>query len=748
MDLAPELNRPPKGGARKIFVRYAVAVCSVAAGVALRFALGPALGSTLPYITFFPAIMLAAWFGGLGPGILATLLSLAAAFYFALDANVTGAILFVAGSVFISMLTEAPRRSRALSDERFRQLALETALRSSAEEALAESKRAAERSEDRLKLALNAGRIGVWNWDVVQNRLEWSDLVYDIHGVERGTFRGAVEDFAELIYREDRDRVSKAIGDALEHGTPYDVEFRVVHANGKVHWVSITAQVFRNEAGAATRMLGVVTDATARKEAETHVLRQWRTFDTALSNTPDFTYIFDLAGRFTYINRALLSLWQRPLEDAVGKNFFDLEYPPELAARLQRQIQQVIDKKEPRRDHTPFTGPTGETRHYEYIFVPVFTADGQVEAVAGSTRDVTEQYTAEEALRKSEERLTLALEAGGGVGTWDWDIAGPERGAAGAPIAEFVEHVHPDDRARVEEGIRHAIETGGDFAQEYRIVQRDGPVRWVYARGRCHLNAIGNPVRFPGVIFEITGLKRAEEDLLQSNEELKRVNRELEEFAYVASHDLQEPLRTVNIYTQLILRDIGSQGEKLGQYAGFIQRGVMRMEALIRDLLTFSRAGHDEELPVGTAHLSASLGEALSVLKNDIDETRAVITAGSLPIVRGDTSQMAHVFQNLLSNALKYRKKDVPPEIRVSAEVEEGRWIISVRDNGIGFEPRYADRIFGLFKRLHTKEYAGTGLGLAICKRIVERCGGRIWAEGKAGSGAAFHFSLPDDDMS
>jgi PAS domain S-box-containing protein len=745
MDLAPELNRPPKGGARKIFVRYAVAVCSVAAGVALRFALGPALGPMLPYITFFPAIMLAAWFGGLGPGLLATLLSLAAVFYFALDANVTGAILFVAGSVFISILTEALRRSRARSGERLRQLALETARRSSAEEALAESKHAAERSEDRLKLALDAGGIGVWNWDVVQNRIEWSDLVYDIHGVERGTFRGAVEDFAELIYPEDRERVNKAIGDALAHGTPYDVEFRVVHANGKVHWVSTTAQVFRDEVGAATRMLGVVTDATARKEAETHVLRQWRTFDTALSNTPDFTYIFDLSGRFTYINRALLSLWQRPLEDAVGKNFFDLEYPPELAARLQRQIQQVIDGKEPLRDHTPFTGPTGETRHYEYIFVPVFAADGQVESVAGSTRDVTEQYTVEEALRKSEERLTLALEAGGGVGTWDWDIASPERGAAGAPIAEFVEHIHPGDRARVEEGIRHAIETGGDFAQEYRVVPPDGPVRWLYARGRSHLNAAGNPARFPGVIFEITGLKRAEEDLRQSNEELKRVNRELEEFAYVASHDLQEPLRTVNIYTQLILRDIDPAAEKLGQYAGFIQRGVMRMEALIRDLLTFSRAGHHEELPVGTADLSTSLGEALSVLKNEIDETCAIITAGSLPIVRGDTSQMAHVFQNLLSNALKYRKNDIPPEIRVSAEPAGGQWTISVRDNGIGFEPRYADRIFGLFKRLHTKEYVGTGLGLAICKRIVERYGGRIWAEGQPGGGAAFHFSLPTE---
>jgi light-regulated signal transduction histidine kinase (bacteriophytochrome) len=199
----------------------------------------------------------------------------------------------------------------------------------------------------------------------------------------------------------------------------------------------------------------------------------------------------------------------------------------------------------------------------------------------------------------------------------------------------------------------------------------------------------------------------------------------------------------VNIYAHLIVRQIGEGDGALSQYATFVRQGVTRMEALLKDLLNYSRAVHTEALPVGQADLGAALVEALAVLDNRIQENGALITASALPTVRGDTAQLAHVFQNLISNSLKYRKKDVSPQITISADLSGGIWKISLRDNGIGFEPAYAERIFGLFKRLHKEEYPGTGLGLAICKRIVERYGGRMWAEGTLGEGAVFYFSLP-----
>jgi len=234
-------------------------------------------------------------------------------------------------------------------------------------------------------------------------------------------------------------------------------------------------------------------------------------------------------------------------------------------------------------------------------------------------------------------------------------------------------------------------------------------------------------------------------ELKRTNHELTRVNRELEEFAWVASHDLQEPLRMVNIYTQLICERFGSDhgtDADLNLYAGFVGQGVHRMERLIRDLLTFSRTVHIESRGCGAADLSISLAQAISILKTRIEENAAVIHAEGLPLVRGDAPQLAQVFQNLISNSIKYRKAEEAPRIDITAEHKDGEWITAVHDNGIGFDQQYADSIFGLFKRLHKDEYPGTGLGLAICQRIVERYGGRMWAKSRDGEGATFYFAL------
>jgi signal transduction histidine kinase len=237
----------------------------------------------------------------------------------------------------------------------------------------------------------------------------------------------------------------------------------------------------------------------------------------------------------------------------------------------------------------------------------------------------------------------------------------------------------------------------------------------------------------------------AQKELRRSNEELKRVNQDLETFAYSASHDLQEPLRNLSMSAQLLKRSLGAQIE--GNPAKFLEEvleGAARMGTLIQDLLTYTRAARHPEGPLASTDSGAILAEVVQNLKPYIEPNGATVTATQLPVVRMHEFHLAQLFQNLISNALKYRTKD-PPRVEVSAAERDGWWIFSVADNGIGIDEKYANQIFGLFKRLHSQtEYRGSGIGLAICERIVEQYGGRIWLEKSApGSGSVFSFSIP-----
>lgn len=242
---------------------------------------------------------------------------------------------------------------------------------------------------------------------------------------------------------------------------------------------------------------------------------------------------------------------------------------------------------------------------------------------------------------------------------------------------------------------------------------------------------------------DITARKRAEIQLQRRAEELARSNAELEQFAYVASHDLQEPLCIVTGYLELLMKRYrGKLDQDADEFVGFIMDATQRMQRLIRDLLAYSRVITHGQLQQ-PADINEALDRALANLLIPIEETGAVITRDPLPTLPADAGQMSQLFQNLISNALKFHDQTVP-QIHISAEPKGDYWQFSVRDNGIGIEAEYAERIFVLFQRLHTREeYPGTGIGLAICKKIVERHGGRIWVESSAGNGATFYFTLP-----
>jgi PAS domain S-box-containing protein len=315
----------------------------------------------------------------------------------------------------------------------------------------------------------------------------------------------------------------------------------------------------------------------------------------------------------------------------------------------------------------------------------------------------------------------------------------------GKPMRDILRHTKSDGRAFAEDEspllatLRDGVPRQGEDARFWLGDGASFPVDYLSTPIFDREQLVGAVLSFR----DVTLRKRAEKALAKRTMQLERSNAELEQFAYVASHDLQEPLRMITGYTNLLSkRYSGKLDAKADEFIGFAVDGAQRMRILINDLLTYSRVGSHARDPAPT-DCGLVLSQTLAGLELAIHESGAKVTHDALPTVNGDPVQLGQLFQNLISNALKYRNGQ-QPMVHVGCERRENEWLLSVRDNGIGIDPRFAQKIFVIFQRLHTREqYPGTGIGLAVCKRIVERHGGKIWVESEPGNGSTFYFTLP-----
>jgi signal transduction histidine kinase len=371
-------------------------------------------------------------------------------------------------------------------------------------------------------------------------------------------------------------------------------------------------------------------------------------------------------------------------------------------------------------------------------------------------RHAKEMAEALSSLRVSEERLWIAL-ASASIGTWDYDpVTGAlhwdERckAASGLPAdAEvcydtFLAGVHPDDRAATDEGVKAALDpTGtGEYSADYRTIGiRDDVLRHIHAEGRAFFGEVGNErraVRFIGTVQDVTRRKHNEEALRRANDDLRQ-------FAYAAAHDLQEPLR--NISTSLgLIKHVQKKAleTQVAELVGESIESAQRLIRMVKDLLAFTKVGSETHRVTELIDANDIVRQVIRDLNATISESAAKVVVRSLPFVQMETAHVLQLFQNLIGNALKYRKENERPLIEVSAKRMGAEWLFTVSDNGIGFDPVYAERIFGVFKRLHTRhQYPGTGIGLALCSRIVALYGGRIWAESRPGAGSSFKFTMP-----
>jgi PAS domain S-box-containing protein len=378
---------------------------------------------------------------------------------------------------------------------------------------------------------------------------------------------------------------------------------------------------------------------------------------------------------------------------------------------------------------------------------------GEVIGIFAAARDITKRKRAEQALRKSEARLRRFFDSGMfGVFYYNLDGSVTDANDEFLEIISYTredlqsglikwEKMTPSEYRSLDEyAIAELKTTGVDIPYEKEFIRKDGSRIPIFLGAATIDEALDEGIVF---VLDITERKKAEEMLKSKMEELAQSNSELEKFAYVSSHDLQEPLRMITSYLQLLQRRYqGKLDEKADKYIYLAVDGASRMQVLIDDLLEFSRVTTraKEPEPIDCEFL---LNQTLSDLELYIKENKATVSHDPLPEVMADNTQLAQVFQNLIANGIKFHGEEAP-RIHISAEKKANELLFSVNDDGIGIDPQYSEKIFEVFKRLHNKEaYPGTGIGLAACKKIVERHGGRIWVESELGKGSTFYFTLP-----
>lgn len=308
--------------------------------------------------------------------------------------------------------------------------------------------------------------------------------------------------------------------------------------------------------------------------------------------------------------------------------------------------------------------------------------------------------------------------------------------------------IHPEDHSPYQERWQNTLKSGEIFETQCRLKHMpDGTYRWFLCRAVPLRNAKGQVVRWFGSCTDIQDQMTNAAKLQAAIDALSRSNSDLEQFAYAASHDLQEPLRMVVIFTQLLKEEYSSQLDATAKsYLDFAMNGALRMEELLKSLLSYATIANAPKESAEWIDAGEACSAARLNLQAATENTGAVILCGPLPTVWFSRVHLVRLFQNLIGNALKYRRSS-PPEVHISAQRVGDRWIFSIRDNGIGIAKEYLSQIFGVFKRLHGSSYEGAGIGLAICQKIVERAGGQIWAESEVGQGSTFHFSIPAVDV-
>lgn len=805
-----EMMLPKKTPAKRVAIltRFGVAVALVAAALVVRLAGMRWLGTSAPYVTFYPAVVLAALYGGRWSGLLAAGLAMVAADYFLLDpighwfivkSSDRGTLfLFLGTCVVISWVTESLRRAR------LRATVAEDEAKVAAER---ESVMHALRNSDARFIAFaKAAFEGVVELEL-EHIVDCNEQFSLMLGRRIEEVRGKA--FTEFVAVDDRQRVREGI----LRGTESAMEYILLRPDGSQVVVEARGRPVSTDHG---RRIKVVRDITTRQQGEEALRRLNRTLRVLSRSGQVMLLATDQREYMNQVCRGIRDCGHAMVWIGLAENDPAKTVRPVAWAGFDESYLATLDITWS--DTERGQGPTGTAIR---LGRPSVCQDMTCDPNFGPWR-------AEALKRGYASSLVLPLlnggKAFGAVTIYSNQVAGfPHEEVQlltelAADLAQGILTLRHGETSRLQST---ALQSA---ANAIVITQVDGAIQWVNSAftaltGYTSAESMGQnprvlksgkhppefytslwqtimagqvwhgelinkrkdgtfyteemtitPVRagnrsithFVAIKQDVTGRKEMEISLAKAKEALERQNQELEQrvvqrtaslrqavqemerFAYVASHDLQEPLRTVSSFSQLLARRYeGKLDSDADEFIEFIVDGAARMQRLINDLLELSRIGTR-----GKPFAPVDCGEVIQIVRKNLEmalaESGTVVTQEPLPTVTGDRTQLIQLFQNLLSNAIKFRQKGNPARIEVGASSEKGGWHFLVRDNGIGIDPQFFERIFIVFQRLHDREeYPGTGIGLAICKKIVERHGGRLWVESSPGKGSTFHFTIP-----